>query len=91
MARRYKSVPPAPVDAMLGAVAAGVWFVTQGVGWLRLLAAGVALGAVLAVGYSTLAPVRAPASTWGPVTAVPVVVAPARVPVAADAVAVTRV
>lgn len=85
MTRRYKTTTPAPLEAVLGWVAAVVWFVTQGASWLRLLAAGVALGAALLVGYSALSPVRAPASVWGPSS--PTVVAPSRVPVPALVVA----
>lgn len=85
MTRRYKTTTPAPLEAVLGAVAAVVWFVTQGVSWLRLLAAGVALGAAVLVGYSALGPVRAPASVWGPNSVT--VVAPSRVPVPALVVA----
>lgn len=85
MTRRYKTNTPAPVEVALGWLAAAVWFVTQGAGWLRLLAAGVALGAALLVGFSALAPVRAPASTTAPVGVT--VVAPSRVPAAAVQVA----
>ena len=87
MTRRYKTTTPAPVELALGWLAAAVWFVTQGVSWLRLLAAGTALGAALLVGYSALSPVRAPASMWAPSN--PTVVAPSRV--AMPALVVARV
>lgn len=71
MARRYKATrTPQAVEELLGAVAAVVWFVTQGVGWLRLLAACTALGVGLLVGHAALTPVRGAASTWGPTTTV---------------------
>lgn len=83
MTRRYKTTTPAPVELALGALAAVVWFVTQGVSWLRLLVGGVALAVVLGLAHTALAPVRSTASTWGPST---VVLAPSRVPTAAPAV-----
>lgn len=66
MARRSKETrTPAVVEGVLGMVAAVVWFITQGVGWLRLVAAGAALGAALLVATAVASRVG-PGSTWDP-------------------------
>lgn len=86
MAKRYKATTtPALVERALGLLAAAVWLITQGASWLRLLVAGVGLALALVVAHTALTPTRGAASTWGPNSVT--VVAPARVPTAAPAVA----
>lgn len=69
---RYKTTPPAPVELVLGALAALVYGITQGWGWLRVLVATVGLALALLVVHTGLSPVRGAASVWGPTSAVAV-------------------
>jgi hypothetical protein len=66
MAKRYKRTTPAPVDLVLGWLAAGVWFVGQLAGALRLLAATLAVAVVLGLAHTAVAPARGVGSTWDP-------------------------
>lgn len=82
MERRYKTTTPAPVELALGLLAAVVYGVTQGLGWLRLLVGGVALALALVVVHTAATPVRGAASISG---ANVTVLAPPRVTTAAPA------
>lgn len=82
MAKRYKATStPASVERALGLLAAVVWCITQGWGWLRVLVATVGLALALLVVHTGLSPARGAASTWGS-TSVTVVSPPWTVPAA---------
>lgn len=67
---RYKTTTPAPVELALGWLAALVYGITQGWGWLRVLVATVGLAVALLAAHTGLSPVRAAASVWGPTSVV---------------------
>jgi hypothetical protein len=69
---------PAPIETGLGLLAALVWWVSEGLGWLRVLIATTTAVVVLGLAHTAVAPLRSAASTWGQTT----VLAPA-LPVAA--------